>query len=176
MLVLLSMLRTKAFFVTIFSIVFHGFLAKENSLSDSRYEACKCINCGVGPDIKYPFYVFELQDMCGYPGFEVVCKENRPVYQMIDSEYIMEDIHYENQSFRLVNALILNSTCIAPRKNFSFDRSPFTFDPNFGNLLLFYYCNISFPEKHTQNPIPCVSNNKQCSYVILESRQWERVN
>nr|GLL32951.1 LEAF RUST 10 DISEASE-RESISTANCE LOCUS RECEPTOR-LIKE PROTEIN KINASE-like 1.2 isoform X1 [Ipomoea trifida] len=61
--------------------------AKANRLPDSRYEACMPINCGLGPDIKY-----ELQDTCGYPGFEVVYNENRPVFQITGSEYIIEDL------------------------------------------------------------------------------------
>ena len=71
---------------------------------DSKYEACLPQNCGSGPNITYPFWILDNDtDFCGYPGFEVACEQRKPIYRTSRSHYLIKDIFYQNQSFRLVN-------------------------------------------------------------------------
>ncbi|KAI8022006.1 LEAF RUST 10 DISEASE-RESISTANCE LOCUS RECEPTOR-LIKE PROTEIN KINASE-like 1.1 [Camellia lanceoleosa] len=85
-------------------IIITTFSAESVSYPDWRYEACRPKNCGTGPNINYPFYVANYEtDFCGYPGFKVSCEAKKPVYRTSRSDYFIEDIFYQNNSFRLVN-------------------------------------------------------------------------
>ncbi|KAF7135421.1 hypothetical protein RHSIM_Rhsim08G0091700 [Rhododendron simsii] len=84
-------------------------------------------------------------DFCGYPGFNVYCEGDKPIYTSYCSNYLLEDIFYSNNSFQLVNLEVLNSQCPAPLRFLVFDRSSLEFGPNFANPYLFYNCTTSFP-------------------------------
>uniref|UniRef100_A0A7N2KQ70 non-specific serine/threonine protein kinase n=1 Tax=Quercus lobata TaxID=97700 RepID=A0A7N2KQ70_QUELO len=72
--------------------------------NSTRYEACKPTNCGTDPNINFPFYVFGTEtDRCGYPGLGIVCNRGKPVYRTLERQYVIQDIFYENQTFRLVD-------------------------------------------------------------------------
>lgn len=135
----LSLLRISTFFcVRVMSVIVHIILVDSVEPAGRRYEACKPRNCGNGPDISYPFQIIDENnpDYCGYPGFELSCKGNKPVYLTSQSEYIVESIFYQNPSIRLVNAEVLNATCIAPWELLAFDRSSFQIWPQFCRSLL----------------------------------------
>ncbi|XP_028060441.1 LEAF RUST 10 DISEASE-RESISTANCE LOCUS RECEPTOR-LIKE PROTEIN KINASE-like 1.2 isoform X4 [Camellia sinensis] len=96
-------------------------------------------------------------NFCGYPGFKVSCEAKKPVYRTSLSDYFIEDIFYQNNSFHLVNVEVINSRCPVPLHDFAFDSSPFQFGPNFAGLYLFYNCLNLFPSNYAQYPITCAS-------------------
>ncbi|KAF3431919.1 hypothetical protein FNV43_RR26655 [Rhamnella rubrinervis] len=94
-------------------IFFFLTLSVESVLStDPRYEACRGPrNCGTGPSISYPFYIHGAGvDFCGQPDFKIVCEEKKPIYSTPRGPYIIKDISYENQSFRLAAVELENTT------------------------------------------------------------------
>ncbi|GMP59009.1 hypothetical protein CsSME_00022458 [Camellia sinensis var. sinensis] len=151
-------LETFFFHVGINSLIITTFSAETVSYPDWQYEACRPKNYGTGPNITYPFYVADNEtDFCGCPGFKVSCEAKKPVYRTSLSDYFIEDIFYQNNSFHLVNVEVINSRCPVPLHDFAFDSSPFQFGPNFAGLYLFYNCLNLFPSNYAQYPITCAS-------------------
>ncbi|XP_057508804.1 LEAF RUST 10 DISEASE-RESISTANCE LOCUS RECEPTOR-LIKE PROTEIN KINASE-like 1.2 isoform X2 [Actinidia eriantha] len=160
-------LKFKTFFITILII---KVLVESDPISDWRYEACRPQNCGSGPNIAYPFQIIQdTVDFCGYPGFEVYCEGNRPIYATSRGNYFIENIFYQNNSFLLVNAMVINSTCPTPPKFFAFDRSSLSFGPNHADLYLFYNCTDSFTANYTGYPISCASNSTHLTFAYLDT-------
>ncbi|KAK3012904.1 hypothetical protein RJ639_008407 [Escallonia herrerae] len=169
--------KTEDLFPIGISILIRAFVVEFVQSADWEYETCRPRNCTRGPNIGYPFYIEDDKNdtsFCGYPGFNVACKNDKPVYATSRSNYIVEDIFYEERSFRLVNAeATYNSPCLSPDSFFAFDRSSFEFGHNFVDLYLFYHCNDSFPENYTQNLIACASNATHRSYAVLNTGKNE---
>lgn len=71
------------FCIVVMFIVVHVILVESVQQIDRRYEACKPRNCGTGPDVSYPFQIIgdNYPGFCGYPGFELSCKGNEPIYR-----------------------------------------------------------------------------------------------
>ncbi|KAJ4709886.1 LEAF RUST 10 DISEASE-RESISTANCE LOCUS RECEPTOR-LIKE PROTEIN KINASE-like 1.2 [Melia azedarach] len=139
----------------------------------SKYEACKPSNCGSGPNISYPFYIRDAgTDFCGFPGFLIECKQKKPVYKTSKGYFTIEDISYENQSFRLLDEEVFNDTCIAPVQNFSFDRSSLNFIPYHADLYFFHNCNTSFYLNYTTSEVACAANatRNTTTFVALVPR------
>ncbi|KAK2968988.1 hypothetical protein RJ640_002253 [Escallonia rubra] len=170
-------LRLKIFFPIGISILIRAFFVELVQSADWEYETCRPRKCTSGPNIGYPFYIEDDKNgtsFCGYPGFSVACGDDKPVYATSRGNYVIEDILYEERSFRLVNAEVTyNSSCLSPDRFFAFDRSSFVFGPNFVDLYLFYHCNDSFPENYTQNLIACASNATHRSYAVLNTGKNE---
>lgn len=126
---------------------------------DLRYEACRMPrNCGSGPNISYPFYFSGVdRDFCGHKGFETDCEDGKPVFRTSKGCYIVKDISYKHQWFRLLDADVANSsTCSSPNHYFAFDRSPIEFNSNHANLQFFYGCNKSFAPSFEKSRVSCV--------------------
>ncbi|KAK4358350.1 hypothetical protein RND71_023960 [Anisodus tanguticus] len=121
------------------------------SAIDSQYVACYPISCRYGPRISYPFYIQDEQESyCGYPGFGLNCSEQGlPVVHIAENEYIVEDISYQEQIFKLKNSVFNgNSTsngCVSEIKNVSLGNRPFKY-VNDARIYLLSKCNGSIPE------------------------------
>lgn len=150
------------------------------SAEESKYESCKPRNCGSGPNISYPFYVYgNNTDYCGHPGFRVHCTDHRPIYKTSAADYIIHNIDYERQSFRLVNLEVLNNTnCPTPQQNYSFDRSSVDFSPDHADIFFFYNCNYSISANYTESRVTCNGSIVEKVYVVLvpkdEPFDWNR--
>ena len=58
------------------SILISTFVAESYAPVDHNHEACKPKNCGSGPNISYPFYIYDTEiDFCGYPSFGIFVKK-----------------------------------------------------------------------------------------------------
>ncbi|KAB1205597.1 hypothetical protein CJ030_MR7G017769 [Morella rubra] len=135
---------------------------------NSGYESCPPGNCGTGPNISYPFYVFGTgEDNCGLPGFGIGCNQSKPIYETSTGQYVIRDIFYENQTFRLVNGEFADGSCFARLHNFTFDRSSLQFTRNHADLLFFYHCNASFSIGYEKSVVACASNATLRSFVVL---------
>ncbi|KAK4399964.1 LEAF RUST 10 DISEASE-RESISTANCE LOCUS RECEPTOR-LIKE PROTEIN KINASE-like 2.1 [Sesamum angolense] len=123
------------------------------------YEACVPRNCGLGPNIHFPFYIPGLQEsFCGYPGFELNCSQQGfPVLQLPGSEYVVQDISYQTRSLRVYNAAVLssNGTGCLPRtmRNMTFPADLFSFSYNVTQLHLF--SNYSTSEDLWRHRVGC---------------------
>ncbi|GMP59001.1 hypothetical protein CsSME_00022455 [Camellia sinensis var. sinensis] len=114
-------------------------------------------------------FMYKLLSLYDFDGFKVSCEAKKPVYWTSLSDYFIEDIFYQNNSFHLVNVEVINSRCPAPLHDFAFDSSPFQFGPNFADLYLFYNCSNLFPSNYSQYPITCASNATQNSFAYLDT-------
>ncbi|KAF3431900.1 hypothetical protein FNV43_RR26636 [Rhamnella rubrinervis] len=151
-----------------FFIIFLLFHVQSVVSADPRYEACEPRNCGTGPNISYPFYIHGAGvDFCGQPGFKVLCEENKPIYSTTRGPYVVKDISYTNQTFRLVAAELDNAACLAPSHYFIFDDSSLRFLSNHADIQFFYGCNETFKLKLEKSSVPCASNSSYHSFVAL---------
>ncbi|KAE8723997.1 putative serine/threonine-protein kinase [Hibiscus syriacus] len=142
---------------------------------DSHFEACMPRSCGNGPDISYPFWIFEEQEsFCGYPNFEITCKGKDPILKISEETYIVRDIFYNNNSLLVVNAVVHEGYCPTPRENVSLDRTPFSLSPDNVNLSFLYYCEGQ-PTYHTY-PVNCASNTSFHSFAVFHKEALENTN
>lgn len=164
-------MTTFIFYSRVISVLLHLLLVQS---VDEKYEACKPKTCGADPPltIKYPFFIpDEEKDFCGYPGFHVVCKQNKTIYQTSrGSEYIVRNISYEDHSFRLVNQMVMDKKCIPRLHNFALDRSSVLFDQDFVDLKLLYSCYEPLPPllNYTERQTSCENNKSLPSFAVLD--------
>ncbi|XP_074295613.1 LEAF RUST 10 DISEASE-RESISTANCE LOCUS RECEPTOR-LIKE PROTEIN KINASE-like 1.2 isoform X2 [Silene latifolia] len=81
------------------------------SLSANHFGDCIPKKCG-NLNISYPFYMIDKQySYCGYPGFEVSCKDdNFPYINISGSSYVVKNVSYEEQTIQVVNSMLLESS------------------------------------------------------------------
>ncbi|OVA04957.1 Protein kinase domain [Macleaya cordata] len=136
---------------------------------DQRFEACKPRNCGNGPIISYPFWIQE--EYCGYPEFRVICRNNESILNVSGNDYIIRDISYTNQSFRVVNSVVLDANCPAPLQNSTFDdQSPFKVGSNVQYLSFFYNCTNLLSEEYNNLTYPvntCATSSELFSFAMF---------
>ncbi|XVF09561.1 hypothetical protein REPUB_Repub07fG0104700 [Reevesia pubescens] len=150
-------------------------LAIEIESADSHYEACMPRSCGNGPNISYPFWIFqEQQSFCGYPNLEITCKEENPILKISEGSYIIKDIFYNNNSFLVVNSVVYEDDCPIPLQNVSLDRTPFSLTLDNVNLSFLYNCEEQ-PEYHTY-PVSCASNTSSHSFAVFHKEALENTN
>lgn len=158
-----------AFFLFRINILIFSFLLESVLPSNStRYEACKPTNCGTDLNINFPFYVFGTEtDRCGYPGLGIVCNRGKPVYRTLERQYVIQDIFYENQTFRLFDEEFANNSCFPPPYKFSFQLSFLEFTPNDAKLFFFNNCTAPLSVSFQTSLIPCSSRATNSSFVAL---------
>ncbi|CAN1133268.1 LEAF RUST 10 DISEASE-RESISTANCE LOCUS RECEPTOR-LIKE PROTEIN KINASE-like 1.2 [Linum perenne] len=153
----------------------------------TRFDSCKPKTCGNGPNITYPFYILgNKTDYCGLRGFGIRCQSDNPIYRTSAADYVIQDIAYLNQTFRLVNQQFFAdnaSFCPTPHQNYSFDRSSVEFSPYHADVYFFYGCNTSSFHVPGRTPqlLPCNSSaqgSDNTTYVLLnpldEDFNWNR--
>lgn len=154
-----------------------NFLVVSVLSAESKYEFCRPKTCGSGPNISYPFYILDNgTDYCGHRGFGIRCGDNNPIYKTSSGHFLIKDIFYGNQSFRLVNLdYVSGSAC--PAKNYSMDRSSVDFVPYHADVIFFYNCDGWFSANYTTIESPQCSSNasrKSCTALVPrdESVEW----
>lgn len=130
----------KAFHSCICIILF-AILAEKTVSLDPKFTACGPQSCGIGPIIRYPFWIEQRRESyCGYPGFKIACVYGHPVLTISEDEYIVRKINYFNNSFLVGNAAFSEESCPAPQNNFSLQGTPFNYSPSHAALYLLYNC------------------------------------
>ncbi|XP_061976665.1 LEAF RUST 10 DISEASE-RESISTANCE LOCUS RECEPTOR-LIKE PROTEIN KINASE-like 2.1 [Populus nigra] len=139
------------FFLTPFSPIINLFivtfflLAKKASCTDPHFLACNPKSCSDGQSISFPFHIQGVQpDYCGYPGFTISCNDKgKPVFNLSNSEYIIHEIYYQNQSLRVSNAAVFGKSpsCTPQIQNISLDDGRFGQSSNSTGVFLLYNCN-----------------------------------
>ncbi|KAL9389550.1 hypothetical protein Peur_018155 [Populus x canadensis] len=148
------------FFLTPFSPIINLFivtfflLAKKASCTDPQFLACNPESCSDGQNISFPFHIQGVQpDFCGYPGFTISCNEKgKPVFNLSNSEYIIHDIYYQNQSLRVSNAAVFGKSpsCTPQIQNISLDDGRFHRSSNGKDLFLLYNCNSTLLSNNSE--------------------------
>ena len=122
------------------SILISTFVAESYAPVDHNHEACKPKNCGSGPNISYPFYIYDTEiGFCGYPSFGIFVKkisfslEYPEVITSLKMSF-MRSNHFGWSTSKWLTPLVL------PLNNFfflAFDASSIGFSPSL--LILFYF-------------------------------------
>ncbi|GLT61963.1 hypothetical protein SLA2020_346330 [Shorea laevis] len=57
---------------------------------------------------------------CGYPGYELVCENNRTTFLTQPGKFFVEEISYDGYTLRLMDASLdlHRNTCSIPRNSF----------------------------------------------------------
>ncbi|KAL9352514.1 hypothetical protein Peur_055194 [Populus x canadensis] len=148
------------FFLTPFSPIINLFivtfflLAKKASCTDPQFLACNHESCSDGQSISFPFHIQGVQpDYCGYPGFSISCNDKgKPVFNLSNSEYIIHEIYYQNQSLRVSNAAVFGKSpsCTPQIQNISLDDGRFRRSSNSIDLFLLYNCNSTLLSNNSE--------------------------
>ncbi|GLU18244.1 hypothetical protein SLE2022_345530 [Rubroshorea leprosula] len=116
----------------------------------------------------------EQDSFCGYPNFEITCKNNSPVLTISDDNYIIKDISYSNNTFVVVNAVVYEEMCPIPLQNATFDRTPFSLSSDNVYFSFLYNCTER-PDYHTY-PVRCASNTSSYSFAVFHEEGLESSN
>ena len=140
---------------------------------DPNFEACQPQTCG-NQTISYPFFIQGRQEpFCGYPGFGISCgKDGFPILNLSNTPYIIDQIFYDNDSFRVSNAVFSRSStnnagCLSPTRNLTLpSTNKFNLVPNQKDIILFFGCDLSsMPRELIEYRIGC-SEEKETSSVL----------
>ncbi|XP_034909917.1 LEAF RUST 10 DISEASE-RESISTANCEUS RECEPTOR-LIKE PROTEIN KINASE-like 2.1 [Populus alba] len=119
------------------------------------------------PKHKLPISYPRVQpDYCGYPGFTISCNDKgKPVFNLSNSEYIIHEIHYQNQSLRVSNAAVYGKSpsCTPQIQNVSLDDGRFHRSSNSKGLFLLYNCNstlLSNKSELSNYKVDCPGENE----------------
>ncbi|PIA33368.1 hypothetical protein AQUCO_04100056v1 [Aquilegia coerulea] len=124
--------------------------------ADEQFEACVPKNCGEGPNISYPFWINGTQNSsCGFPGYELFCKNKEPIIKMSGKEYIIRDMVYENQSFSVVKAGLSNDICSPSTYRLNFSPLRITYVPTSVNLSFFFNCTSLLSSEYSRYSLGC---------------------
>lgn len=159
------------FLLIIFLIIF----TRQTLSSDQKFEACAPKSCGKGPIISYPFWIAHSHSpFCGFPSFDIACKDENPVIRISNDDYIIRKISYQNHSFLLTNAALYDVNCPTPLHNFSLHRTPFTYSSDHIGFFFYYNCT-SLPPNYSY-PIDCSSTSKLHSFAAFHDGFLEFMN
>ncbi|KAK2451585.1 LEAF RUST 10 DISEASE-RESISTANCE LOCUS RECEPTOR-LIKE PROTEIN KINASE 1.2 [Trifolium repens] len=143
-----------------------------------KFEACTPQTCGNGPSIKYPFWIPYQQDsFCGYPQFEITCKNNNPILKTSTYDLLVKNISYSNSSLLVTNIDVYDKNCPAPMYNYTLalDQTPFTYSSENSNLSFFYNCTTE-PIDYPTYDVECAENATHYSFAVFHKEALEHKN
>ncbi|GLU12984.1 hypothetical protein SLE2022_296350 [Rubroshorea leprosula] len=160
-------------------IIFLSTLANETLSLDSKFEACVPRSCGNGPNVSYPFWISQEQDsFCGWPNFEITCKDKSPVLTIAEDHYIIKDIFYNNNSLLLVSAVVYEEIRPIPLQNFTLHRTPFSLSSDNFNFSFLYNCT-KHPVYPTYYPsfvnAPILGMGSNCNFTSLVKTNYSEI-
>nr|GMC95032.1 LEAF RUST 10 DISEASE-RESISTANCE LOCUS RECEPTOR-LIKE PROTEIN KINASE-like 1.2 [Ipomoea batatas] len=113
--------KTICVFIVLFNFVLLAQKSSAAAYDDLQYEACEPKKCVHGPELKYPFYLQGQQESyCGFPDFNISCDgQGYPILRIPENDYVVDNISYENNSFRVYNAAVSGpeAGCLPDIKN-----------------------------------------------------------
>ncbi|KHN06687.1 Putative serine/threonine-protein kinase [Glycine soja] len=169
-------------------IIIFYLLAKNTSCGvDPKFLACPPTTCANNnQSISYPFYIQGKQEpFCGNPGFGISCGPNGfPILNLSNTQYIIHQIFYENQTLRVSNTAFsvsrpntTNSKGCLPlplTQNLTLPSTrEFDIAPNQTDIRLFYGCgSLPWLEEHkvgcfneTSSVLALYKEDKNISFV-----------
>lgn len=127
---------------------------------------CPPAKCGDGaPDIRFPFRLKGQQPQhCGYPGFELVCKENSTMIQFPSyGDLVIQSISYDMKKLNLLDP----KSCVHEVfLNLNLSLTPFQYYYHVKN---YTYLNCSAQLSPSFEPVPCLSGSQYHVYTVESS-------
>ncbi|KAE9586062.1 putative protein kinase RLK-Pelle-WAK-LRK10L-1 family [Lupinus albus] len=152
------------------------FIATIVQSDNAKYKACTPQSCGNGPTIRYPFWIpYQQEPFCGYPNFEITCKNKNPILTTSKYNFIVNDIFYPNFSVTVTNIDVYEEKCPAPMYNYTLDHSPFTFGSENSNISFFYNCTTE-PIDYPTYDLDCTENATHYSFAVFHKEALEHKN
>lgn len=162
------------YYLCIFIII--TFFPHKSLCDDPKYETCVPKICGNVP-IKYPFIIEgDQESYCGYPGFNLSCRNNAyPVLEISSEEYRVNGISYANSSIRVANVglwpLETSNTCDLPHiRNLTLQGNHFEHSNNLSVALL---TNCSWvwpmPDHLVSYMVGCEERNGSNAGLVMNS-------
>ncbi|KAB1993211.1 hypothetical protein ES319_D13G013800v1 [Gossypium barbadense] len=165
---------TSTFFPVLYLVFFTFFFqARKVTAVDENFRICTVPRYCGKMNIKFPFFIQGRDDpRCGYPGFEIHCRNNSlPSISFGDGDYIINDIYYHNQSCHLSRAVSFDKYAICSHsiRNISL-LSDWFFLPSLQNkTFLFSNCNLSSSHELSRYNIHCAAKNESNATLALFS-------
>ena len=158
----LSSLITLFFFLTI--------LPPSYCDADEYSDECsRPFNCGRIRDIPYPFWGGNRPELCGFPGFNLTCRDNEyPIIRIEDLEFLVLNINQSHPIMTIARFDLWNSPCPPKIVNTTLDFNNFDYTPTDQNLTLFYGCNSGISGLDGAN-FPCDLGGVGHNYFVNES-------
>ncbi|KAA8522190.1 hypothetical protein F0562_012863 [Nyssa sinensis] len=128
--------------------------------------SCPAAKCGFGtPNIQFPFQVQGQQPKrCGYPGFEIVCKQNKTIIQFPSyGDLVVKSISYDIKKLDLLDP----KNCVHEVfLNLNLSLTPFHY---YYVLKNYTYLNCSAVLSPSFTQVPCLSDFGNHVYVVESS-------
>ncbi|KAG4208681.1 hypothetical protein ERO13_A03G148700v2 [Gossypium hirsutum] len=154
--------------LVLFSFIFlptTAFAVDENFTICSVPRYCGKLN------IKFPFFIQGRDDpRCGYPGFEIHCRNNtKPILSLGDGNYSIDDIFYPNQSFLVSRAVRFerDSICNHKIRNISLPNDRYQLPPGNTKIVFLFNCNLTSIPILSPHKISCPAENETNSTLAL---------
>ncbi|KAA8529117.1 hypothetical protein F0562_034084 [Nyssa sinensis] len=128
-------------------------------IDGERYKECSHLfECGSVKNITYPFWGEGRNKDCGLPGFELECRHDYPVMEIMSED--CRDLSIDQKSFTMnvVRMDFWGDACPEKFVNITIDQALFHYAPKppafYLNLSLFYNC----PSPISSNHFTCTGN------------------
>ncbi|XVF02200.1 hypothetical protein REPUB_Repub04eG0155600 [Reevesia pubescens] len=129
-------------------------------------------SCGDLNNISYPFRLQGDPVGCGDLGFQLSCRENKPILNFRRGQYYVKGISYDERTIRIVDVNLANGNCGLPYTALSMDEA--TGDSRYPSLIHFWQanfvnCSNSVPGLENSK-VPCLSGSNSHIYVNFSNR------
>ncbi|VFQ87178.1 unnamed protein product [Cuscuta campestris] len=125
-------------------------------------------DCGNGVKLSYPFWIPQKQkSYCGLPHYAVACSRKKPFLKIRSDYYLLLNVSYSDNSVLLSrpDAAAAGDECPIPRRNFTTERTPFSYGPNTADLVFFYNCTQRYGMETYQ--LRCAANGTHHAFAIF---------
>ncbi|XP_022717100.1 LEAF RUST 10 DISEASE-RESISTANCE LOCUS RECEPTOR-LIKE PROTEIN KINASE-like 2.1 isoform X2 [Durio zibethinus] len=145
--------------MNVFIVIFFFAVRKSLAAEEDYFTICSVSrNCG-RLNIKFPFFILEQDSACGYPGFNISCRNNtQPILSFPDGDYVIHDIFYQNQSFRVSKdiAFARDAVCSHSISNISFPEDRFYLPSDQRQIFLLFNCDLTLLTRElSQSKVNC---------------------
>ncbi|KAK9705178.1 hypothetical protein RND81_07G038800 [Saponaria officinalis] len=134
-----------------------------SSLSANHFGDCITKTCG-DVNISYPFYMIDQQkSYCGYPGFEVICKDEKfPYINISGVSFVIKNVSYEDQTLQVINSMLLEAfddkiACFGALQglNLTLNNEKFKYRAKHSEIFLILNCPPKILEQNSPNWVIC---------------------
>ena len=137
----------------------------------AEVDECKVSRCSLdGPAIRFPFWLRDHQPACcGYPGFELSCKEKNQTMLNLSSsvKLLVKKINYKSQEIQVHDT---DDCRLTQFLNLSLSVPPFQLLPESqGNFDLLNCSSTKTAFPYYFNPVPCLSVPGYQVYAVYSS-------
>uniref|UniRef100_A0A6N2MRJ2 Protein kinase domain-containing protein n=1 Tax=Salix viminalis TaxID=40686 RepID=A0A6N2MRJ2_SALVM len=153
---------------TLFTLLI--FLLTTKVLARFIPRVCSPSSCGDIEIIDYPFRLKTDPAVCGEPGFELSCENNKTILEFHSGKYLVKRISYDVQRLRVVDVNLANGSCSLPYKSVSVEE---VMDDSRYRLHATTYASFikcsSILNDRAYRLVPCLSGNGTSVYVTYDN-------